>query len=93
MDKGHDIKGLLDNSPISVFSGRPPGNYMERPPQYEDEQPPYDEDGHQEIPRQYYDDDMVVPQESHMLRAPPEDYIDDGRRTPSTQGGSKFWGD
>ena len=61
----------------------------DRPPQYMDGQPPYEQDSMQDAGRQFYDAEMV-PTDAQMLRAPPDDYPDDGRRTPSTQGGSMY---
>lgn len=63
-----------------------PGSYQERPPHYLDssDQPPYD----QEPPGQYYDDRMGPP----SMNGPPsrDAYPEDGQRTPSVNGGSKF---
>lgn len=66
------------------FTG--PGSYQERPPHYLDsgDQPPYDEDA----PGQYFDDRMGP----SSLNGPPsrEAYPEDGQRTPSVNGGSKW---
>lgn len=68
---------MLITCKILTFSG--PGSYTDRPPQYDHM------DG-QEPPGRYFDESMGPPMGSqqHIDRFP-----DDGRRTPSTTGGSK----
>ncbi|XP_045175328.2 splicing regulator ARVCF-like isoform X4 [Mercenaria mercenaria] len=58
-----------------------PGSYTERPPQYDHM------DG-QEPPGRYFDDSMGPPMGSQQHI---DGYPDDGRRTPSTTGGTMRW--